>query len=207
MRAIIAAFRQSGSRFITTSGVSSYLSLNLSSLTQLRTVPQVPRMYQHRSTSWVAWEQPNPALYKPPRASISTESRPGASHAQDAHDIGETVNTRATVTVGAGSQEISSTGKMAPPSIQVAGAGPTPRYEIRAVQTQTESLPLFPTTLLCIPGVTATWPCDAPEHPHQQRVRRRSDSIQESKESQKEEAARFQDSDTPERQDASEESG
>ncbi|KAK6950513.1 hypothetical protein Daesc_008841 [Daldinia eschscholtzii] len=187
MRAITAAFRHSGSRFITTSGV--------------------PRMYQHRSTSWVAWEQPNPALYKPPRASISTESRPGASHAQDAHDIGETINSRATVTAGAGSQEISSTGKMASPSTQVAGAGPTPPYQIRAVQTETESPLLLPTTLLCIPGMTATWPCDAPEHPHQQRVRKRSNCIQENKESQKEGAAQFQDSDTPKRQDASDESG
>ncbi|KAF3064412.1 hypothetical protein GL218_01320 [Daldinia childiae] len=127
--------------------------------------------YQRRSTSWVAWEQPNPALYTPPYAPPRSESQQATSKSQGTPTAGETSSVPKIATTVTGSQEISTSGKIAPSSIP-AGASRTPYSQTRSIQTQSEDTPLLPTTLLRIPGITATWPDKAPEHPDQLRVRK-----------------------------------
>ncbi|KAI0115374.1 hypothetical protein F4814DRAFT_460120 [Daldinia grandis] len=116
-----------------------------------------PQACQHRPISWISWEMPNPALYPPPHPPPSSESRQAARKFQEARNIGEASATPAAATTATGSQEPPTSGKVAPSSIQ-AGASRIPRSQTRAIQTQPESTPLLPTTLLRIPGVTATWP-------------------------------------------------
>ncbi|KAI0846082.1 hypothetical protein F5Y00DRAFT_264975 [Daldinia vernicosa] len=130
-----------------------------------------PQAYQHRSTSWIAWEQPNPALYTPLHAAPSSESRQVASNSQGARNVGDTGVASATAAIVTSSQEISTSGKIAPSSIQ-ASASHFPYSQTRSVQTQSENTWLLPTTLLRIPGVTATWPTKAPDREESSEVRR-----------------------------------
>ncbi|KAI2615506.1 hypothetical protein GGR54DRAFT_642268 [Hypoxylon sp. NC1633] len=142
-----------------------------SSLTQVSTHPQT---VQRRSTSWIAWEQPNPALYaRPP----SSEKQQAANSAQDTRPVGENVTAPASTAVVGGSQEVSTSGKTVPPTIQ-AGSSRTPFTQSRSLQTSTaqpeqhNSHPRLPTTLLRIPGITTTWPDTPSTHPDQKRVRK-----------------------------------
>ncbi|KAI1801903.1 hypothetical protein F4811DRAFT_433827 [Daldinia bambusicola] len=242
MRAFTSGLRRSGCRLINNFGITSTLSLNRSPFAQARNTPKTPPPSQRKYTSWVPWEQPNPSLYSAPHVPLSTKSGQGASSSGDAAAqdpyprnvvVGKNAagpRTTAIVAVaGAGSQEISTSRTIAAASSSSspipAGASPVPQiYQKRAIQTHAENPepPLLPTTLLRIPGETATWPCDKPEPPHQPRVRKCSDSnsgsdsdsvVQESgsngsSESREgDEAAQSQDSNVQERQDAGEKSG
>ncbi|KAI1500980.1 hypothetical protein F5X99DRAFT_428955 [Biscogniauxia marginata] len=147
-----------------------------------------------RNTSWIAWEQPNPAIYaKPPMSARQTGSgsqkqagnNGDKTSASGTRPAGETVVAPSTVTMLAGSQEVSTSGKTAPPSIQ-AGSSRTPfsgpsSQQTRAFRTQYDAggHDYLPTTHLCIPGHAATWPCVQPEEPHQKRVRKLSRSAHE----------------------------
>ncbi|KAI2785041.1 hypothetical protein F4815DRAFT_451177 [Daldinia loculata] len=99
---------------------------------RLLTTILAPQAYQHRSTSWVAWEQPNPALYTPPHAPPSSESRQAASNSQGTRNVGETGAAPATTTIVTGSREISTSEKIAPSSIQ-AGASRVPCSQTRSI--------------------------------------------------------------------------
>ncbi|KAI1661875.1 hypothetical protein F4813DRAFT_385546 [Daldinia decipiens] len=138
---------------------------------RLLTTILAPRAYQHRSTSWVAWEQPNPALYTPPHAAPSSASRQATSNSQGTRNVREAGTIPETATIVTRSQEISTSGKIPPPSIQ-ANASRIPYSHTRSIQTRSDNTPLLPTTLLRIPGVAATWPGEAPKHPDQPRVRK-----------------------------------
>ncbi|OTB07235.1 hypothetical protein M426DRAFT_8963 [Hypoxylon sp. CI-4A] len=134
---------------------------------------------QRRSTSWIAWEQPNPALYAPPpRAPPANETQEAASKTQDTRSVGATVTAPATaVVMVGGSQEVSTSGKTIPSSIQ-AGTSRLPSSQTRSTHSQTPTADndpaCLPTTLLRIPGCTASWPGATPEHPDQKRVRVRT---------------------------------
>ncbi|KAI0145777.1 hypothetical protein F4776DRAFT_660655 [Hypoxylon sp. NC0597] len=133
-----------------------------------------PSPCHRRSTSWIAWEQPNPSLYAPPpQASISNETQKAASKAQFTRNVGEAVTAPATAAVSGGSQEVSTSGKTVPLSIQ-AGASRVPFSQTRGSHSKTkpEKDPYLPTTLIRIPGETVTWPVEVSEHPDQPRVRK-----------------------------------
>ncbi|KAI0377862.1 hypothetical protein F5Y04DRAFT_284532 [Hypomontagnella monticulosa] len=126
-----------------------------------------------RSTSWIAWEQPNPALYAPPpHGPPTSETQGAASKSQDTRDVGESVTAPATTVVAGGIQEVSTSGKTVPSSIQ-AGSSRAPYSQTRSMQTYPRITFALPTTLICIPGVTATWPGEAPTRPQQPRIRTR----------------------------------
>ncbi|KAI1463304.1 uncharacterized protein F4812DRAFT_463839 [Daldinia caldariorum] len=224
MKAFTSTFRQSGSRLITSCGMTSPLSLNPSPLAKLRTIPKTPRPSQQRHTSWIAWEQPDPALYSPPHVPLSTASRKGVSDpaAQYPCNIVEqntttttTTETVAVVVAGADSREISPSDTIASSPIpEYTSPSPVPvpqtYHQKRSMQMHTESpaRPLPPTTLLRILGETATWPSDKPELPHQPRVRKSFACARESSESRRGEAAqrRLRTRDVQERRGASEKS-
>ncbi|KAI1107186.1 hypothetical protein F4804DRAFT_352729 [Jackrogersella minutella] len=127
-----------------------------------------------RSTSWIAWEQPNPALYaRPQQTTPSNETQKAASNDPGTRNVGETTVAPSTASVGAGSQEVSTSGKTVPSSIQ-AGSSRVPFSQTRSVHSKTTSSDLshLPTTILRIDGMTASWPGESPEHPDQQRVRK-----------------------------------
>ncbi|KAL7626786.1 hypothetical protein AAE478_003560 [Parahypoxylon ruwenzoriense] len=122
---------------------------------------------QRRSTSWIAFEQPNPALYaKQPPSSSGNNQQQAAAETQGTRNIGETVSAPGTAAT-----------KLAPPSIQ-AESSHVLFSQTRGLQTESQAPPpqsdasLLPTTLLRIPGVTATWPAEASVHPDQKRVRK-----------------------------------
>ncbi|KAI1384858.1 uncharacterized protein F4822DRAFT_446035 [Hypoxylon trugodes] len=128
-----------------------------------------PQICHRRSTSWIAWEQPNPALYGPPiQALPSNETQQNASTAQNTRNVGGSVTAPATTAVAGGSQEVSTSGKTVPSSIQ-AGSSRIPFNQTRSIKTKSDQLP---TTLIRVPGVTSTWPGEKPTHPDQQRVRK-----------------------------------
>ncbi|KAI2468585.1 hypothetical protein F4781DRAFT_443451 [Annulohypoxylon bovei var. microspora] len=144
-------------------------------------VTAVASTCQHRSTSWIAWEQPNPALYMPPPQALPTTTEakqpPTDTITQDTRKVGEATVAPATAAVGAGSQEVSTSGKTVPSSIQ-AGSSRTPFSQTRSMHTKSSTptsapacLPL-PTTLLRIPGSPSTWPGEEPSHPAQPRIRK-----------------------------------
>lgn len=133
-----------------------------------------------RSTSWIAWEQPNPALYAPPtRAPPSSEAQEAAAKAQGTRSVGKTVTAPATAPVAVGGhQEVSVSGKTMPPSIP-AGSSRVLSGQTRSVQTLAAKHDgddvdrwMLPTTLLRIPDVTSTWPGETPAYPDQKRVRK-----------------------------------
>ncbi|KAI1777770.1 hypothetical protein F4818DRAFT_456812 [Hypoxylon cercidicola] len=138
---------------------------------------QVAVTSQRRSTSWIAWELPNPALYAPPPgATPSNETQQAASKIQDTRSVGKTVTAPSTVAVAGGSQEVSVSGKTVPLSIK-AGSTRIPSGQTRSVQTQSRPHEgvdgwMLPTTLIRIPKMTSTWPDEKPVHPDQKRVRK-----------------------------------
>ncbi|KAI0883343.1 uncharacterized protein GGS22DRAFT_195138 [Annulohypoxylon maeteangense] len=148
---------------------------------------------QRRSTSWIPWEQPNPTLYMqqpnqahPKDPLTDTESPPEETltdtlPTNNVRKVGEATVAPATATVGPGTQEVSTSGKTVPSSIQ-AGSIRVPSTQTRTMHTasgSTSSTPTsapallhLPTTLLRIPGVPATWPGETPPHPDQPRIRK-----------------------------------
>ncbi|XXH04818.1 hypothetical protein Hte_011240 [Hypoxylon texense] len=147
---------------------------------------QVVATAPRRATSWIAWEQPNPALYAPPtRAPPSSEAQEAAAgKAQGTRSVGKTVTAPATAPVAGGShQEVSVSGKTMPPSIP-ARSSRALSGQTRSVQTLAAAKPngdvdvdvvdrwTLPTTLLRIPDVTSTWPGETPAYPDQKRVRK-----------------------------------
>ncbi|KAI0603129.1 hypothetical protein F4775DRAFT_587655 [Biscogniauxia sp. FL1348] len=152
-------------------------------------VPVTLAISHSRNTSWIAWEQPNPALYAPRAPSQKGheegEKQTGTLSSQDSawgsRQAGKTVVAPATAALPAGNQEVSTSGKIVPPTIQ------TSRTPFGSSSQQTRSLNTLrdensngahqlPTTHLCIAGHAATWPCDQPEVPYQKRVRKLSPS-------------------------------
>ncbi|KAI1375854.1 hypothetical protein F4677DRAFT_460150 [Hypoxylon crocopeplum] len=132
----------------------------------LRLTAAAASTLQRRSTSWIAWEQPDPAVYaRPP----SSETQQAAVASQTTRSVGETVTAPATAAVAGGSQEVSTSGKTAAPSIP---ANRTPFGQTRSLQTQVEVVEALPTTLLRIPGEIATWPGEPTAYPDQERVRK-----------------------------------
>ncbi|KAI2639939.1 hypothetical protein GGS26DRAFT_587390 [Hypomontagnella submonticulosa] len=134
-----------------------------------------PQPCQRRYTSWIAWEQPNPALYAPPtRGAPTNETQQAASKSQGTRNVGKAVTAPATTVVAGGIQEVSTSGKTVPPSIQ-AGISRAPYSQTRSIRTQANSNKneiYLPTTLLRIPGMTVTWPEETPAYSDQARVRK-----------------------------------
>ncbi|KAI8962772.1 hypothetical protein F5Y11DRAFT_365579 [Daldinia sp. FL1419] len=141
------------------------------------------RRWQHRYLSWVAWGQPGPAVYTRPHADPSSENQPVAINAHTRYSVRESTTPLAAVTVQAGISHVSFS-------------------QTRSIQTKAEDKPLLPTTLLRIPGVTATWPDITSEHPDQPRVRKRVNSLQASEKSEPERIKQVQAEDTQERPDS-----
>ncbi|OTA66821.1 hypothetical protein K449DRAFT_431154 [Hypoxylon sp. EC38] len=133
-----------------------------------------PSACHRRSTSWIAWEQPNPSLYgPPPQAPISNATQQAASKTQFTRNVGEAVTAPATAAVSGSSQEVSTSCSTVPLSIQ-AGASRVPLSQTRCSHSKAkaEKDPYLPTTLIRIPGETVTWPVEVSEHPDQPRVRK-----------------------------------
>ncbi|KAI1094483.1 hypothetical protein F5B19DRAFT_499450 [Rostrohypoxylon terebratum] len=153
---------------------------------------------QKRSTSWIPWEpnwlnQPNMKL------TLDLPSEEATSKPEDkkplaekpstpaVRKVGEAVIAPATAAIGAGTQEISISGKTVPPSIQ-AGSTRIPSTQTRNTHTTSNSgsdgdsdntpsntaalVHLLPTTLLRIPDMPSTWPGKTQRHPDQPRVRK-----------------------------------
>ncbi|KAI1213529.1 uncharacterized protein F4807DRAFT_456875 [Annulohypoxylon truncatum] len=161
-------------------------------------ITTVSTPYQHRSISWMPWEQPNPKLYidqsdpvynLPPPEDPAKKTDAGAeakkSHAdttgtQDVRKAGEAAVAPGTAAVGAGGkQEVSTSGKTVPTSIQ-AGSLRIPSTQTRSMHTASGGTPssapallYLPTTLLRIPGMPSTWPGESPQSPDQPRIRKR----------------------------------
>ncbi|OTA91860.1 hypothetical protein M434DRAFT_12856 [Hypoxylon sp. CO27-5] len=141
---------------------------------RLAAAASTPSTCHRRSTSWIAWEQPNPSLYgPPPQAPISNGIQQTTSKTQFTRNVGEAVTAPATAAVSGGSQEVSTSGKTIPLSIQ-AGASRVPFSQTRCSHSKSkaEKDPYLPTTLIRIPGETVTWPVEASEHPDQPRIRK-----------------------------------
>ncbi|KAI1144212.1 hypothetical protein F5Y05DRAFT_418287 [Hypoxylon sp. FL0543] len=133
-----------------------------------------PQTCQRRSTSWIAWEQPNPSLYAPPpQPSQGDKTQQAAGKTQNTRSVGETVSAPATTAVARGSQEVSTSGKTVPLSIK-AGTSGLPYSQSRSSHSQNkpDNNEGLPTTIIRIPGESATWPVETPEHPDQPRVRK-----------------------------------
>ncbi|KAI0835606.1 hypothetical protein F5Y06DRAFT_305841 [Hypoxylon sp. FL0890] len=129
---------------------------------------------QRRSTSWIAWEQPNPSLYAPPpQAPVSNETQEASSKTQNTRSVGKAVTAPATTAVAGGSQEVSTSGKTVPSSIQ-AGTSRIHFSQTRSAhsKSKSEDHASLPTTLLRIPGESSTWPVETPEFPDQPRIRK-----------------------------------
>lgn len=137
---------------------------------------------QQRSTSWIAWEQPDPALYARP---LSNGQQQTANTNQANRNVGESVTAPSTAAVGCGSQEVSTSGKTVPPTIQAGSsnisftqkrmlqtASPSHNVEVQVQEAKEDSY--LPKTLLCIPGVSSTWPHETEPTPTQKRVRKLS---------------------------------
>ncbi|KAI1641012.1 hypothetical protein F4809DRAFT_637141 [Biscogniauxia mediterranea] len=154
-------------------------------------VPSVTLATSHsRNTSWIAWEQPNPALYAPRAPSQQghqggEKKQIGTISSQDSawgtRQAGKTVVAPATAALPVGNQEVSTSGKTVPPTIQTSRTPfGHPSQQTRALNTlrgaNSNDVHRLPSTHLCIPGHAATWPCDQPEVPYQERVRKLSPS-------------------------------
>ncbi|KAI1457783.1 hypothetical protein F4805DRAFT_427349 [Annulohypoxylon moriforme] len=156
---------------------------------------------QRRSVSWIPWEQPNPQLYmnqndpvhqiQPPEDSptdtnSSDKQTPtDTPSTQDVPKVDETTDTPTTTTVGTGNQEVSKSGKTAPPSFYIRNFK-FPDIQKRSMHTDRggssgngsapTSAPLAlhppPTTLLRIPDMPSTWPGEESPYPDQPRVRK-----------------------------------
>ncbi|KAI1768751.1 hypothetical protein GGR53DRAFT_462136 [Hypoxylon sp. FL1150] len=127
---------------------------------------------QRRSTSWIAWEQPNPALYMPrptapktPNDTTNETQEPAVAATSKPHDTRSVDKTTTTTAVGAsGSQEVSVSGKSAPSSMHAgSNHSPSSASQTRSAHTTASSgrglYPwVLPTTLLRIPEITSTWP-------------------------------------------------
>ncbi|KAI1410108.1 hypothetical protein F5Y13DRAFT_192589 [Hypoxylon sp. FL1857] len=140
----------------------------------LSVVPSALQACQRRSTSWIAWEQPDPSLYAPPPgAALSNEAQQAASVMQGARNIGETSTAPANSAIAGGSLEVFTSGKTVSSSIQ-AGTSLLPLSQTRRnhSKSKVENSPYLPTTLIRIPGEAATWPVEIPECPDQPRIRR-----------------------------------
>ncbi|XDG01325.1 hypothetical protein ABKA04_000940 [Annulohypoxylon sp. FPYF3050] len=151
---------------------------------------------QKRSVSWMPWEpdwakpkltldQDDPVFNLPPPEDTTSKAEDKKllteeSNTQAVRKVGEAVVAPATTTVGAGTQEVSTSGKTVPPSIQ-AGSVRIPSTQSRSMHTASGSaapssapaLLHLPTTLLRIPDMPSTWPGETPPHPDQPRVRKR----------------------------------
>ncbi|KAI1484406.1 hypothetical protein F5X96DRAFT_675688 [Biscogniauxia mediterranea] len=152
-------------------------------------IPSVTLATSHsRNTSWIAWEQPNPALYAPRAPSQQghqggEKQQTGTISSQDSawgtRQAGKSVVAPATAALPVGNQEVSTSGKTVPPTTQTSR---TPfGQQTRALNTlrdakNSNDVHRLPTTHLCIPDHAATWPCDQPEVPYQERVRQLSPS-------------------------------
>ncbi|KAI1397338.1 hypothetical protein F4819DRAFT_503475 [Hypoxylon fuscum] len=134
---------------------------------------------QRRSTSWIAWEQPDPALYSPPaRGPQESDAQQGGQKTQGTRSVGKAVTAPSTAAVAGGSQEVSTSGKTVPPSIRAGGSSRLPSSQTRSFSATPSRRPerdtshKLPTTLLRIPDAPATWPREAGAHPDQTRVRK-----------------------------------
>lgn len=198
IRTLARAGRQNTTRCAINASVSKPRYTPISYPTPSLTTPQtriIIQRQQLRSTSWIAWEQPDPALYARP---LSNEKQHAARNNQEKRDVGESVTAPSTTAVGGGSQEVATSGKTLPPTVQ---GGTLPFDQKRSLHTHAESVekksdsennddgdvkagvdvnehehehedPYLPKTLLRIPGVSSTWPGEDSSTPDQKRVRK-----------------------------------
>ncbi|KAI0180343.1 hypothetical protein GGR52DRAFT_569089 [Hypoxylon sp. FL1284] len=89
---------------------------------------KAPFLPPHRYTSWIAFEQPNPALYTKPPGAPTGDKTPDSNNKNSATSntlttrrVGKATTAPATAVIPGGKQEISVSGKTAPPTI-TAGA-------------------------------------------------------------------------------------
>ncbi|KAI1085605.1 hypothetical protein F5B20DRAFT_575113 [Whalleya microplaca] len=125
---------------------------------------------RRRSISWMAFEQPNPALYMPPPRAPQSQDTKQTTTTQPTRKAGEsiippatTITPPKTTIVAGGSQEVSTSSKTAKPSLQAARPH-LPLTQVRNYGPECDFQRLMlPCTLLRIPDHPATWPCEPDE--------------------------------------------